>query len=140
MPLLAADEIMRLPYDEALLSIGGLHPYRGKKIMDFLDERFVDCMRPAPESVEAQRAELPPAPAHGWDTEPIEPSVDVLAELKKRFGIEDPEEDEDGKAAGKKKSPKVKKASAKCGSKSKQQVIRAYDAVAEMGERDDAPF
>jgi hypothetical protein len=107
--------------------------------MDFLDERFIDCMRPAPESVEAQRAELPPAPAHGWNTEPIEPSVDVLAELKKRFGIEDPDEDEDEKAAGK-KSTKAKKAAAKRGAKSKQQVIRAYDAVAEAEERDDAPF
>jgi type IV secretion system protein VirD4 len=132
-PLLSADDIMHLPYDEVLLSAGGLHPYRGKKIMDYLDERFADCTRPAPESVEAQRAELPAAPEHGWNTEPIEPALDVLAELKKRFGIEEP--DAEGKQAAKtKRASKTKKSA-----KGEQLVIQARDALDESGAAE-APF
>jgi type IV secretion system protein VirD4 len=39
-PLLMPDEILRLPYDEALLMVGGLPPYRAKKLMYYLDHRF----------------------------------------------------------------------------------------------------
>jgi type IV secretion system protein VirD4 len=119
-PLLSADDIMHLPYDEVLLSAGGLHPYRGKKIMDYLDERFDNCTRAAPESVDAQRAELPVAPEHGWNTEPIEPALDALAELKKRFGIKDPEEAEGEKAATNKKAKT-------------RLVIQARDAIDDAG-------
>lgn len=126
-PLMAADEIMRLPYDIALLSIVGMHPYLGKKLMDFQDRRFMHCMRPAPDSVAAQQAELPPRPSHGWTTPPIEPAVDVLEALKKRFGIEDAE------TGG---TPK----SAKRDARPKPVVVPAYDALEDPGPCDDDSF
>lgn len=58
--LLMPDEILRLPYDEALLMVGGLPPYRAKKIMYYLDDRFQEraWLKP-PESTRARAAELP---------------------------------------------------------------------------------
>jgi type IV secretion system protein VirD4 len=141
MPLLAADEIMHLPYDDVLLTAGGRHPYRGKKVMDYLDERFRGCTLPAPESVEAQKAELPPRPAHGWNGEPLEPAVDVMAELKKRFGIEDPDESLGEEAPKAKKTSKPKRKS-----KAKRVIVAsdALDALVEShdgaSEADAAPF
>jgi type IV secretion system protein VirD4 len=88
MPLLASDEVLRFPFDSVLLSIAGSHPYRGKKIMHYLDQRFCHRALPPPDSAEAQRAELPPKPAHGWDTPPIEPANDALELLRLRFGIQ----------------------------------------------------
>lgn len=140
-PLLSADDIMRLPYDEVLLVADG-HSYRGKKIMDYLDARFDDCTLPAPESVEAQRAELPPAPEHGWHTEPIDPTMDVFAELKKRFGLEG-SEGETKPADGKKRAGRGRKKDdmAKAKAKAKQMVVEAYDAIDEAPEdRAEAPF
>jgi hypothetical protein len=59
-PLLMPDEILRLPYDEALLMVGGLPPYHAKKIMYYLDARFRDrAWRRPPESARARAAELP---------------------------------------------------------------------------------
>jgi len=56
------DEVLRLPYDEALLFIGGLPPYRARKLMYYIDERFaarVDPTKfPPPESRRRQTAEL----------------------------------------------------------------------------------
>ena len=62
--LLMPDEILRLPYDEALLMVGGLPPYHAKKIMYYLDDRFRDraWLKP-PESARSRRAELPRARA-----------------------------------------------------------------------------
>jgi type IV secretory pathway TraG/TraD family ATPase VirD4 len=128
-PLMRPDDILRLPFDDVLLSIGGMHGYRGKKIMHYLDERFRDCARiPAPESVEAQRAELPPKPEHGWTDDPIEPAMDVLEELKKRFGLATEEDESEDKPATKGKG---KRKGGKPKSKGKRVVISGYDAVEE---------
>lgn len=38
--LLTPDEMLRFPFDQALLMYGGAYPYRGKKIFYYLDKRF----------------------------------------------------------------------------------------------------
>jgi type IV secretion system protein VirD4 len=64
--LLMPDEILRLPFDEALLMVGGLPPYHAKKIMYYLDERFRGrAWQKTPESARSRRAELPRGPAVG---------------------------------------------------------------------------
>jgi type IV secretion system protein VirD4 len=69
--LLMPDEILRLPYDEALLMVGGLPPYHAKKIMYYLDDRFRDraWLKP-PESSRARRAELPRSRGDEWPKAP----------------------------------------------------------------------
>jgi type IV secretion system protein VirD4 len=81
--LLMPDEILRLPYDEALLMVGGLPPYHAKKIMYYLDERFRDraWLKP-PESARAREAELPRSPrADEWPSEPVARSPVVSAPI-----------------------------------------------------------
>jgi type IV secretory pathway TraG/TraD family ATPase VirD4 len=71
-PLLMPDEILRLPYDEALLMIGGLPPYRAKKLMYYLDPRFRDraWLKP-PASARSRAAELPTGPrVNDWPKAP----------------------------------------------------------------------
>ena len=59
-PLLTADEVLRLPYDEAILLVSGMAPYRAKKLMYYLDRRFRDrAGLPPPDSRREQRAQLP---------------------------------------------------------------------------------
>ena len=58
-PLLTPGEILQLPGDDALLIVGGIPPYRAKKVMYYQDDRFRDrAWLPAPDSVEEQTAEL----------------------------------------------------------------------------------
>jgi len=58
-PLLTPGEILQLPGDDALLMVGGIPPYRAKKVMYYQDERFRErAWLPAPESEEEQAAEL----------------------------------------------------------------------------------
>jgi len=68
-PLLTPDEILRLPYEDALLLVGGVSPYRGRKLMYYLDARFRErAGLPAPDSPRRQRAELLPARGTSdWD-------------------------------------------------------------------------
>jgi hypothetical protein len=59
-PLLMPDEVLRLPYDQAIVTVAGAPPYRGKKLMYYLDPRFtprVNGLHP-PDSPREQRAEL----------------------------------------------------------------------------------
>jgi type IV secretion system protein VirD4 len=58
-PLMTPDEVLRLPYEDALVFVGGLAPYRGRKLMYYLDARLAPraSLRP-PESARAQRREL----------------------------------------------------------------------------------
>jgi type IV secretion system protein VirD4 len=72
--LLTPDEIRTMPADEVVLLAGGVHPYRGKKVMYYLDPRFRDCAAwPPPDSVQAQAAELPQRPSNPWrDLAPIQ--------------------------------------------------------------------
>lgn len=76
-PLMMPDEILRLAYDEALLLVGGLPPYRAKKIMYYLDNRFRGrAWLKAPESSHARRAELPLRSEHGeWPPVPYDPAA-----------------------------------------------------------------
>jgi type IV secretion system protein VirD4 len=58
-PLLTPGEILQLPGDDALLIVGGIPPYRAKKVMYYQDDRFRDrAWLPAPDSEQEQRAEL----------------------------------------------------------------------------------
>ena len=60
-PLLTPDEVLRLPYDDAILLVGGSDPYRARKIMYYLDARFKDAVdRPTPDSERQRRGELLP--------------------------------------------------------------------------------
>lgn len=58
-PLLTPDEVLRLPFEDAILLVGGSPPYRARKIMYYLDRRFRDCTKlPAPDSPRQRRGEL----------------------------------------------------------------------------------
>lgn len=58
-PLLTPGEVLQLPGTDALVMIGGLPPYRAKKIMYYQDKRFDGrAWLPAPEGEREQRAEL----------------------------------------------------------------------------------
>ncbi len=66
-PLLTASEVTQLPQDDGLLLVGGLQPYRGKKVRYYLDARFRERgSMPAPDSAAEQGAELLRSPAHDW--------------------------------------------------------------------------
>ena len=65
--LKTADELLSLNFTDALLMVGNLRPYLGKKIMFYADPRFAGRAfdvrtgtNRAPSSVAEQRAELPP--------------------------------------------------------------------------------
>jgi type IV secretion system protein VirD4 len=63
-PLLTPDEVMRLPFDDALLTVGGVPAYRGRKLMYYLDPRFAPRVkegeRRRPDSARRQARELIP--------------------------------------------------------------------------------
>ena len=59
-PLLTPDEILRLPFEDAILLVGGNPPYRGRKVMYYLDPRFKEhTRRPPPDGERQRRHELP---------------------------------------------------------------------------------
>jgi type IV secretion system protein VirD4 len=63
-PLLTPDEILRLPYEDALLFVGGVSPYRARKLMYYLDPRFRERTKLLPpDSPRRQRGELLARPA-----------------------------------------------------------------------------
>jgi hypothetical protein len=62
--LINPDEIMRLPPTDLLVFAHGMPPYRGKKIIYYLDSRFRHIVNlPAPETRNDLLDELPPAAA-----------------------------------------------------------------------------
>jgi type IV secretion system protein VirD4 len=66
-PLLTPGEILQLPFEESLLFVGGMPPYRAKKIAYYADERFRHCEAfAAPKDPGSQAAELPPPRGHDW--------------------------------------------------------------------------
>jgi len=79
--LLTADEIQRLPYDEALVIKGGAPPYRAKKVMFYTDKRFTRLLAsapPPPTDPDKQRGELPKRRPCYWGTlPPIEPTLPI---------------------------------------------------------------
>jgi type IV secretion system protein VirD4 len=70
--LLTPDEVLRLPYEDALLLVAGMPPYRARKIMFYLDERFKDRANlPTPDSSRQRRSELLPQRAlSDWEGRP----------------------------------------------------------------------
>jgi type IV secretion system protein VirD4 len=78
-PLLTADEVLRLPFDEAILLVSGMAPYRAKKVMYYLDRRFGGrAGLPPPDSPKEQRAQLPKrtGPISEWaGLAPINPPI-----------------------------------------------------------------
>jgi type IV secretion system protein VirD4 len=59
-PLLTPDEVLRLPFDEAILLVSGMAPYRAKKLMYYLDRQFSGRTGlPPPDGARDQRAQLP---------------------------------------------------------------------------------
>jgi type IV secretion system protein VirD4 len=66
-PLLTPDEILRLPFDDALLFVAGTSPYRARKLMYYLDPRLKERTKlPPPDSPRRQKAELLPRRASDW--------------------------------------------------------------------------
>jgi type IV secretion system protein VirD4 len=66
-PLIYADELMKLPFDEALVFKTGMPPYRGKKLVTY----SMNCYRgldaiPPPDSPAAMAAQCPPPRPHAW--------------------------------------------------------------------------
>jgi type IV secretion system protein VirD4 len=58
-PLLTPDEVLRLPPEDALLLVAGMAPYRGRKLMYFVDRRFRGrAGLPPPDSPRQRRSEL----------------------------------------------------------------------------------
>jgi type IV secretion system protein VirD4 len=76
-PLLTAGEVGQLSQDEGLLLVGGLLPYRGRKVRYFLDPRFRDRagLRP-PNGAEEQARELLPRLPSDWDGVVVGSSVE----------------------------------------------------------------
>ncbi len=68
--LINPDEIMRLPPTDLLVFAHGMPPYRGKKIIYYLDPRFKRAVNlPAPQTRADLIQELPPGPdsRNPWD-------------------------------------------------------------------------
>jgi type IV secretion system protein VirD4 len=86
--LLTPGEVLQLPYDDALVLVGALPPYRGKKVMHYQDDRFkARAGLPPPDSAKEQTAELLPMPASAWagllaapPPEPVKPVVEAPAQ------------------------------------------------------------
>jgi type IV secretion system protein VirD4 len=58
--LLTTDELLSLPFGDAILMVGNLRPYRARKVLFYDDPRFVArSRRSPPTSAAEQRAELP---------------------------------------------------------------------------------
>ena len=66
-PLLTPSEVNQLPPDDGLLLVGGLQPYRGRKVRYFLDSRFSGRGgMPPPDSPHEQARELLRGAPHAW--------------------------------------------------------------------------
>jgi len=74
-PLLTPAEVTQLSQDDGILFIGGLLPYRAKKVRYYLDPRFRgrDALRPPDAEVE-QTAELLPRTPSDWEA-PARPTA-----------------------------------------------------------------
>jgi type IV secretion system protein VirD4 len=81
-PLLTPAEVLQMPPDDELLLVGGVRPYRARKIRYYLDPRFEGRSDlPAPDRPCDQAIErLPPVPS-GWPDAAVDapPSADAWA-------------------------------------------------------------
>jgi type IV secretion system protein VirD4 len=76
--LLTPAEVNQLSADDAILLVGGLLPYRGRKVRYFLDRRFRGREKwPPPDGVQAQARELPAPRVSDWDGRVIEPRTEA---------------------------------------------------------------
>jgi type IV secretion system protein VirD4 len=67
-PLLTPAEVNQLSQDDGILLVGGLLPYRARKVRYFLDPRFNGRDgQPPPDRPEEQRRELLPKVSTDWD-------------------------------------------------------------------------
>jgi type IV secretion system protein VirD4 len=67
-PLLTPAEVNQLPQDDGILLVGGLLPYRARKVRYFLDPRFKDRGgRPPPDTAQEQQRELPARVSGDWE-------------------------------------------------------------------------
>jgi type IV secretion system protein VirD4 len=79
--LLTPAEVNQLPADDAILLVGGLLPYRGRKVRYFLDGRFRGREKwPPPDGAQAQARELPAPRASDWDGRVIEARAEAASE------------------------------------------------------------
>ena len=71
-PLLTPAEVNQFPQDEGILLVGGLLPYRARKVRYFLDPRFKgrDAL-PPPDGREEQARELLGVVASDWETRDV---------------------------------------------------------------------
>jgi type IV secretion system protein VirD4 len=91
-PLLTPAEVNQLPQDDGILLVGGLLPYRARKVRYFLDPRFKGRGGlPPPDRPEEQSRELPPRVPSDWDglvvapeSEPTPPPASDAAEERRR--------------------------------------------------------
>ncbi len=80
-PLLTAAEVTQLPADDALVLVGGLAPYRGRKVRYFTDPRFEGRdRRRAPDRWHEQVRELPGVPMSAWEGGGFEEQADTIPE------------------------------------------------------------
>jgi len=77
--LMTSDEVLRLPFDEIAILVGGNYPYNAKKVMYYIDSRFIPrAGLPPPNSAQEQERYLPPPSYNPWfDVEEI---IDVKYE------------------------------------------------------------
>jgi type IV secretion system protein VirD4 len=67
-PLLTPGEVIQLPQDDGILLVGGLLPYRARKVRYFLDERFrARAGLPPPDGTQEQSRELLGAVPSEWE-------------------------------------------------------------------------
>jgi type IV secretion system protein VirD4 len=67
-PLLTPAEVNQLSPDDGILLVGGLLPYRARKVRYFLDPRFMGRGgRPPPDTPQEQQRELPARVPSDWD-------------------------------------------------------------------------
>ena len=86
-PLLTPAEVTQLPQDDGILLVGGLLPYRARKVRYFLDPRFIgrDALPPPDRPEDQARERLGPVTSD-WDgigvalppAEPSSPGVSIL--------------------------------------------------------------
>jgi type IV secretion system protein VirD4 len=87
-PLMTPDEVLRLPYEDALVFVGGLPPYRGRKAMYYIDPRLAPrAGLPPPESARAQRRELLRKVGSEWEDLPPVASAPGPAPAMSRGGF-----------------------------------------------------
>ena len=67
-PLLTPAEVNQLPHDDGILLVGGLLPYRARKVRYFLDPRFKGRGGlPPPDTAQEQERELPVRTPGDWE-------------------------------------------------------------------------